>query len=246
MKNSLEDKFALVTGASSGIGRETVRKLAEEGADVTVASRSEEKLEYLKEEVEDEYDAEALVAPTDVTDEEQVSEMVEKTVDEFGRLDIAVNNAGIGIGDSVEDMDTETYRKMMSVNTDGMFFTAREAIPHLRKADGNLIFLGSFAGKFPRPGNPVYAATKFWTRGFASSLSAQIGEDGIAVTTINPTEVRTEFASESGKSFNERFEKGEVTEARDVAEAIVYAAKQEAPNTVNEMDLYRRDKFSDF
>jgi NADP-dependent 3-hydroxy acid dehydrogenase YdfG len=129
----------------------------------------------------------------------------------------------------------------MEVNADGMFFATRAALPHLREAGGTLVFIGSFAGKFPRPFNPVYAATKFWTRGFAQSVSAQVGEE-VGVTVINPSEVRTKFGD--GWSMDEMYEEGEVTEPEEVAEAVVFAAEQ-SPSMVSELDLYRRDKFAD-
>jgi NADP-dependent 3-hydroxy acid dehydrogenase YdfG len=106
--------------------------------------------------------------------------------------------------------------------------------------------MGSFSGQYPRPYNPVYAATKWWTRGFALSLQGAVGDDGIGVTVINPTEVRTEFGSETDDPLNERFEPGEVTEPDEIASAVVFAASQEPPNTVAELDLYRRDKFTHF
>ncbi len=243
--SSLDQKKALVTGASSGIGRETVEKLAEEGADVALAARREERLNELADKVESEHGVKTLVVPTDVTEEDQVEEMVQKTVDVFGRLDIVISNAGLAVGDDVEEFDTDEFHMMMDVNCDGMFFTARAVLPHLKESSGNLVFLGSLAGQYPRSTNPVYAATKWWTRGFALSLSAQVGDEDVAVTVVNPSEVRTEFASESGSSFQERFEPGEVTEPDDVAEAIVFAAKQESPNTMSEIDVYRRDKLGD-
>jgi len=128
---------------------------------------------------------------------------------------------------------------------DGVFFTTRAALPHLRESSGNLIFVGSFAGRFPRPFNPVYAATKWWVRGFAHSVEGQVGEDGVAVTVVNPSEVRTEFGSEEGESFEERFEPGTVTEPEEVADAIAFAAGKNG-STVSEIDVYRRDKFSNF
>jgi len=129
----------------------------------------------------------------------------------------------------------------MAVNTDGMFFATRAALPHLRESGGTLVFVGSFAGKFPRPFNPIYAATKFWTRGFAQSVSAQVGGD-VGVTVLNPSEVRTEFGD--GWSMGELYEEGEVTEPEEVAEAVVFAAEC-SPSMVSELDLYRRDKFDD-
>lgn len=91
----------------------------------------------------------------------------------------------------VEEMSTEIYRTMTSVNVNGMFFTARATILHLRKSKGTLVFLGSFSGQYPRLHNPIYVATKWWTRGFALSLEDSIGPDDIAMTVVNPTGVRT-------------------------------------------------------
>jgi hypothetical protein len=116
-------------------------------------------------------------------------------------------------------------------------------LPHLKASDGNLVFVGSFAGQYPRPFNPVYAATKWWVRGFAHSVEADVGEDGVGVSVVNPSEVRTEFGSTYGESFEERFDPGEVTEPDEIADAILFCAKQDR-STVSELDLYRRDKFS--
>lgn len=237
-----QGSVALITGASSGIGAETAHALASDGADVALAARRRAQLETVAEEIESSTDAETLVVPTDVREEEAVEAMVETTVDHFDRLDVLVNNAGLGVGGDVEELSTADYRLMMETNVDGYFFATRAAIPHLRESAGNLVFVGSFVGQYPRPANPVYAATKWWVRGFAHSVEAQIGSDGVGVSVVNPTEVRTEFASESGASFEDRFDPGEVTEPEEIAEAIAFAASQER-STVHEIDLYRRDKF---
>lgn len=242
---SLSGRTAIVTGASAGIGTETVGALAKAGANVVLAARREDRLNDIAATVEDTTNAAALVVPTDVTDEEDVQTLISRTADHFGGLDILVNNAGLARGSSVEDLSTEQYRQMMAVNTDGMFFTTRKALPKLRESSGHLIFIGSFAGQFPRPFNPVYAATKWWTRGFAKSVSADAGDDDVAVTVINPSEVRTEFGAQDGEAFEERFEEGEVTEPEEIADAVVFAARQDN-SMVSEMDLYRRDKFTGF
>ena len=242
----LAGKTAMITGASSGIGEATAHVLAGDGADVALAARREERLQTIAEEVEESTDAEALVVPTDVTDPEQVESLVETTVEAFGGLDVVVANAGLGRDFAVEEMPTDAYREVMAVNCDGMFYTARATVPHLRETEGNLIFLASMSGEYPRPHNPVYAATKWWTRGLAHSLAGQVGEDGIGVTSINPTEVRTEFGSEDGEAMEERLESGSVAEPIDVAEAIAFAARQEPPNVVHELDFYRRDKLAHF
>ena len=242
---TLDGRTAVVTGGSSGIGSETARALAGAGADVALAARRRDRLEDLADSIEAETGAETLVVPTNVREEADVRDLVETTVAELGGVDVLVNNAGVAAGSVVEDMTTEEYRRMMETNVDGMFFATREALPHLREAGGTLVFVGSFAGKYPRPFNPVYAATKWWTRGFAQSVSAQVGDDDVAVTVVNPSEVRTEFGSEYGESFRERFEEGEVTEPAEIAEAVLFAATQE-PSMAAEIDLYRRDKFTMF
>lgn len=243
---ALEDSIALVTGATSGIGRAAALELADAGAHVALASRREERLEAVADEIRTEHDREALVVPTDVTEPDQVESTTTETAETFGGIDVVVANAGLGVNKPVEELTVEEFNLMIDVNVNGMFYTAQKALPHLRESAGNLVFVGSFAGQYPRPDDAVYAATKWWTRGFALSLEGTVGGDDVAVTVVNPTEVRTEFGSETDNEMKERFEPGEVTEPEDVAEAIVFAAKQRPPNTVSEIDLYRRDKFSHF
>lgn len=243
--DSLDGKVALITGASSGIGSETAKALADEGANIVLASRSRGELDNLADIIEEEYGVDVIVVPTDVTESEQVNELIKETISRFDRLDIVVNNAGLARGSNVEDLSDEQFDNMMDVNCDGMFYIARAALPHLEESEGNLIFLGSIAGQYPRPGNPVYAATKWWTHGLALSLSAAHGDEDVAVTVINPSEVRTQFASQDSEAFEQQFEEGEVTEPEDIAETIVFAAKQDTPNTLNEIDVYRQDKLGD-
>lgn len=247
---SIDGKTAVVTGASSGIGAETARELADAGANVVLAARREDRLDALANDIESGHDVTAAVVPTDVTDEGQVETLIETTVEQFGSLDILVNNAGLAAGSDVESMASEDYHTMMRVNCDGMFFTTRAALPHLRESEGTLVFIGSFAGQYPRPFNPVYAATKWWTRGFAKSVSAQVGGD-MAVTVINPAAVRTEFAVETDDDsfdaapFEEQFEPGEAVEPTEVAEAVRFVATQ-SPSMVSELDLYDREKLTLF
>lgn len=242
---SFDGETAIVTGASAGIGRATAHKLAQDGANVVLAARRAGRLEEIATTIEDEYGVEAVVVPTDVTDEDQVGGLVDATVERFGSLDTVVSNAGLARGSDVESMSTDDYRTMMAVNCDGMFFVSRASLPHLRASGGTLVMVGSFAGQYPRPFNPVYAATKWWTRGLALSIAASVGDDDVAVSVVNPSEVRTEFGSSYGEAFEERFEEGEVTEPEEVAEAIAFAARMEGSMTP-EIDVYRRDKLTFF
>jgi len=246
IEQTLDGQAALVTGASSGIGAATAERLAAAGADVVLVSRSEDQLSDLAADIEASTDTNAHVVETDVTDPEQVSAAVDATVDTFGRLDIVVANAGVGIDEPVTEMSDESYRTMMGVNVDGAFYTARAAVPHLSDSQGSLVFVSSFSGQYPRPANPIYAATKWWVRGFALSLQAAVGDEGIGITQINPTEVRTEFGSDSGEPMAEQYDPGEVTEPSEIADAIAFAVEQEPPTYINSIDIYRRDKFTHF
>ena len=243
----LEDEATLITGATAGIGEATAHAFAERGANVALAARRGDELESIADDLESAYGVDALAVPTDVTEEAQVESLVDESVEAFGGLDVAVSNAGVGREETATaELPTENYRQMMDVNVDGTFFVTRAALPHLADSGGTVVFIGSFAGQYPRPGAPVYAATKWWVRGFARSLEGAVGDDGVGVSGINPTEVRTQFGSEDGDSMSEAFDPGEVTEPEEVAEAVAFAATREAPNTASEIDLYRRDKLSHF
>lgn len=242
---SLDGEVALITGASAGIGRASARALARDGADVALAARREERLESLAAELAAEFDVSAVPVPTDVTDYEEVVTMVKRTEAELGGLDVAIANAGVFTPAGITDLPLDEYRRMMAVNVDGMYFTARAALPHLREREGTMIFVGSAAGQHPRPQYPVYAATNWWVRGFALSMAGLVGEESVAVSVINPTQVRTELGGEHGQSTSEVYEEGEVSEPEDVAKAVVFAAERRPPNMVSELGFYRRDAIAD-
>lgn len=247
----LSDDIALVTGASSGIGRATAFELAKKGADVALSARREEKLQEIASEIEDEHNITAHIAPADLTDESDVTAMVDSVIDTFGSLDVLVYSAGTGVelGVDLEDVGTDQYEAVMGVNVDGAFYTTQAALPHLRKSKGTIILVGSYAGNYPKSATPVYAGSKWWIRGFGLSLAGHVGEDDVGVSVVSTSEVRTSF----GKDFREeedlakeRFDRGETTEPPEVAEAIAFVANQEPPNAVTELNLYRRDKLKGF
>lgn len=238
--------MALVTGASSGIGKAVCKRFGEEGIHTALAARSREKLDAVAKELEREHKVQTLVLPTDVTREDDVEETVEKTVEKFGKLDIVVNNAGVIRYGDIEVFSTEDYKAMMETNCDGMFYTTREALPHLEESAGNLIFIGSFDANHPRSFNPIYAATKWWTKAFAHSIESVAGKKGVAVTLVNPSEVRTNIKDEKGKKYKEKFDSDKVIEPEEIAEAVFFAAVQDKSTTISEIDVFRRDKMGDF
>jgi len=242
----LEGKVALITGASSGIGKAISEGLAEVGFSLALAARSEKELRRSGKRLEKSHGIQTSVLPTDVSKPEEVKETIKKVIDRFRRLDVLVNNAGVIRYGEIENFSTENYKKIMETNCDGMFYCTREALPHLKKNKGNLVCIGSFDAKHPRSFNPVYAASKWWTKGFAHSIESIVGEKGVAVTLINPSEVRTDIKGEKGEKYKEKFEPGEVTEPEEIAEAVLFAVKQEDQTTISEIDLFRRNKLSDF
>ncbi|WP_152419431.1 SDR family oxidoreductase [Halobiforma nitratireducens] len=241
---TLADAVSIVTGASSGIGAATCRRLAAAGSNVVLAARSEDRLRELAADLEDDHGVETLVVPTNVREEDDVDGLIDETVGTFGGIDVLVNNAGLSRGSDVAEMATDDYETIQETNVDGVFYATRAAIPHVSEREGHLIFVGSFAGQYPRSFNPVYAASKWWTRGFAKSVAAQVGDDGVGVTIVNPAEVRSEFEATDGKTFAEHFGEDEASEPEEVADAIVFAASRNG-SSVSELDINRRDKFAD-
>ncbi|THE65236.1 SDR family oxidoreductase [Salinadaptatus halalkaliphilus] len=242
--DTLEEKTAIVTGASAGIGAATCHALASDGANVVLAARSEDRLADRAGQLEDDYGVETLVAPTNVREEADVDALIADTVERFGGIDVLVNNAGLSRGHRIEEMATEEYETMQETNVDGVFYATRAAIPHVRDSGGHLIFVASFAGQYPRSFNPIYAASKWWVRGFAKSVAAQVGDEGVGVTVVNPAEVRSEFEASDGTTFADHFDEGEVSEPEEVADAIRFAASRTG-SSISEIDVNRRDKFAD-
>ncbi|MFP4005920.1 MAG: SDR family oxidoreductase [Candidatus Hadarchaeia archaeon] len=238
-EKSLKGKTALITGASSGIGRATAIKLSQNGVSLSLLARREEKLNEVAEEAE----TDVLVNRCDVRKENQMKEAIRHTLDEFNTLDIVICNAGVGAYGDLLDIPEAEFQKIKETNMDGVFFTAKNSLPHLKKSGGNLIFIGSFSGKFPRKREPIYAASKWWVRGFAKSLNTKLRKSSVSITVINPSEIRTSIRDVGGKPFEEIYEEGEIPEAGEVGEIILWILKRENPPL--EMDFFRRDKLSD-
>jgi NADP-dependent 3-hydroxy acid dehydrogenase YdfG len=232
---TLAGKTAVVTGASSGIGEATVRRLAREGCNVVLAARREDRLNALAAELGEG----TLAAPTDVTDPAACAALVARAVERFGSLEILVNNAGVGLYGSVAEGDPEDWRRMFDVNVLGVLYTTRAAVRQmLRQGAGDVVFVSSLAGRrVPRPDGTVYAATKHALSAVAEGLRMDVHEKGIRVINVEPGLVRTEFPESSYASADEYYAEKEYSplEAEDVAAAIVYALSQPPSVSVNEI-----------
>ncbi len=241
----LTDTVALVTGASSGIGDATARTLAGLGAAVALVARRADRLEALAAELRD-TGATALVIEADVTQRDAAEAAVQRTVDELGRLDVLVNNAGVMLLGPIADAPVEEWERMVSVNVLGLLYCARAALPHLLAAaeDGprrtaDLINVSSVAGRQVRLGSGVYNATKHAVGAFSESLRQEVTGRHVRVGLVEPGAVATELAGhnrpEVREAMAQRFADLERLEAPDIADAIAYVVTRPRHVAVNEI-----------
>jgi NAD(P)-dependent dehydrogenase (short-subunit alcohol dehydrogenase family) len=188
---------ALVTGGSSGIGLAIARMLREEGFELTLASRTAEKIEAAAAEL----GAQALTA--DMGKEEDCVRVVAKHKDRYGGLDVLVNSAGIGIAGTVESLQTKHIDLQLNINLRGLLLVSREAIPLLRETKGWIVNLASIAGTTPTPGLTVYGATKAAVIALTRSQNAELDSDGVRAIAICPGFVDTPMAEWSGLAADE-------------------------------------------
>lgn len=190
----ISGKIAIVTGGSKGIGRAIAAALAAAGADVVVTSRNEEEARTAAKEIAELGQGKTLGLGADVRDYEAVRTMVGETVKALGGLDILIANAGVGAFAPIDEMDAETWNRVIDTNLTGVFYSCREAIPELKKRGGGwIITIGSVAGRYTMPGGTAYNASKWGLRGFTEALMLDVRHHGIRVSTIMPGTVDTYF-----------------------------------------------------
>lgn len=185
-------RSALITGGSSGIGLAIARMLCDEGFDVTLASRTPEKVEAAAE------DLGAAAIAADVSRPEECERVVREHVNRVGGLDVLVNSAGIGIAARVEDAQLKHIDRQLAINVRAVLLVSQAAIPHLRKTKGWIVNLASIAGTQPVPILPVYAATKAAVISVTHSLNADLDDDGVRAIAICPGFVDTPMAQFAG------------------------------------------------
>ena len=222
---------ALVTGASSGIGAATVRRLAARGCRVVAVARREAPLQDLAAQCDHPVGC-VLPVQADITDSDAARACVGRAVEMFGQLDILVNNAGIMLLGPFETSPVEDWTTMMRLNVEAMLHLTQEAIPPLRKSAAgsgvaDIVNVGSVAGRVARGNFSVYAATKFGVTAFSESLRQELGPAGIRVCCVEPGQVATELLDHVEPGFRERLLSGPIgasqaIEADDVAATIEF------------------------
>ncbi len=193
MSALLDGKTAIITGAGTGIGKGIARAYAREGASLVAASRNEANLAAAARELAP-TGARVLAMPTDVTDEAQVAALFERTMSEFGRVDILVNNSGAFDGGPLEELSLETWQKVVDVNLTGVFLCTREAMKVMKpQGGGRIINIGSISAQMPRMNSAPYAATKHGLVGLTKSTALEGRDHGIVASILHPGNVLTEM-----------------------------------------------------
>ncbi len=234
----LSGQVAIISGASSGIGRATARLFARAGASLALLGRDGARLEATAEACRSLGSPRVEEIESDLTADEAPADIVERVVANLERLDILVNSAGIiGSGPAAETSD-ETFDRMMDINVRSLFRLTREAIPHLEKTSGNIVNVSSVAGLRPYPGLLPYCASKAAVDQITRCLSLELGPRGVRVNAVNPGVVVTNLhraggmAEDSDQTFLERGGEthplGRVGQPEEVAELILFLASDKA------------------
>jgi NADP-dependent 3-hydroxy acid dehydrogenase YdfG len=241
----LDGTVALVTGASSGIGQATALSLAARGAAVSLVARRTDRLEELAASIRD-AGGTALIVTADVTDQEQARQAVSTTVEELGRLDTVINNAGVMLLGPIVEAPVEEWERMVDLNVKGLLYVAHASLSHLLAAAesgprnvADLVNISSVAGRVARNGSGVYNATKHAVGAFSESLRQEVTGRHVRISLVEPGAVATELASHNRPevldTLKTRFEGMERLESEDIAEAIEFIVTRPRRVAVNEV-----------
>jgi len=224
---------AIVTGASSGVGEATARRLADEGYRVALVARREDRLDALAEELGRER---ALPVPTDVTDTDAVEAMVDEVVEEFGGVDAVVNNAGVLFGDPVAEADAEDFDDLLDVNLRGAMHVTRAALPHvIADGGGDVLTVSSMNAEYPAAGASAYTASKSGINGFTDALRREMSDEQVRVTTVMPGPIQSEMKDWSDWD-------GRPLQPGDVADTVAFALTRPPHVELPELTVNSTDK----
>src|SRR3954470_6370848 len=227
----MEGRAALITGGSSGIGLAIARALGNDGYAITVSARRPEKLEEAVKGLTHE-GTEAQAVPANMTDEDGIKAVVAAHRDKYGRLDVLINNAGVGIGSAIADAETKKLDMQFGVNLRAVYLTLRECIPMLKEAGAEhhkalVVNTASIAGKSGQAGLSAYSATKFAVIGLSQAAHKELSNDGIQVTAFCPGFVATPMTDWVKDQISEE----EMIQPDDIAEAVRFLLRT-SPNCI--------------
>ncbi|HGZ4971770.1 TPA: SDR family oxidoreductase [Staphylococcus aureus] len=225
----LTDKVAVVTGAGSGIGEAIATLLHEEGAKVVLAGRNKEKLQNVANQLSQDS---VKVVPTDVTNKEEVDELIKIAQQTFGGLDIVINSAGQMLSSKITDYQVDEWDSMIDVNIKGTLYTAQAALPTmLEQSSGHLINISSISGFEVTKSSTIYSATKAAVHTITQGLEKELAKTGVKVTSISPGMVDTAITAAYNPTDRKKLE------PQDIAEAVLYALTQPKHVNVNEITV---------
>lgn len=244
---ALDGTVALITGASSGIGDATARRLAEHGASVVVVARRKERLDTLVSEIEA-AGGTALAVEADISDRDQADRAVQSAVDRFGRLDILVNNAGLMLLGPVVGADVDEWERMIAVNQSGLLYVTHGALPHLLAAAqdelrgvADIVNISSIAGRQAWVNFGVYNMTKFGVNGFTEALRKEVTKKHVRVGVLEPGAVATELVSHNNEQVQADLAASdaenipEPLKPEDIADGITYMVTRPRRSSVAEL-----------
>ncbi len=226
-KNKFKDKVVIITGASSGIGRACAFEFAENGAKVVLAARREKELNEVKNKII-EKGVDAITVVTDVRKIEDCENLINQAVKEYKKIDVLINNAGISMRASFEELDLSVIHELMNTNFFGAVYCVKFALPYLLKTKGTVIGISSIAGLTPLPGRTGYSASKFALDGFLNTLRLENKKKGLSVLVVHPgftaSNIRNTALDKDGKPQKETPRNEEkMMPAEKVAEIIAKA-----------------------
>lgn len=230
----LAGNVAIVTGGGKGIGKAIALKLARQGVDVVVASRTRSDIKDVERDINS-LGRKALSVQADVSKEADVERMVKQTLSTFGKIDILVNNAGVGVFANVVEMKTQDFDTMFATNMRGVFLCTKSVLPTMiHRRSGDIVNIASLAGRNAFVGGAGYAATKWALIGFARSLMLEVREYDIRVVTVCPGSVDTAFDHRTGGRAKDS---SRIPKAEDVAQVVVDALQTPRNVMVSEIDI---------
>jgi short-subunit dehydrogenase len=215
-----KDKTVILTGGSEGVGAAAARLFAQAGANLMLVARNRKNLEAIAAELRDK--ARVAIFPMDVSDADACVDLVKKTLYEFGRIDVLVNNAGFHARGDVESISADDLARTIDVNLRAPIVLMRLVLPHIRESGGGAIVnVASLAGRTPVPGSAAYSASKFGLRAFTFSLAEEIRDSGIKLAVVSPGPIATQFILADIDTTSELTFSQPMSSAEEVAQAIL-------------------------